>query len=438
MKPELLKPIPKYILDKIRKTDKAACPAQSGLRFYSYLTKMRRELVKVTVAVRNRYKNWHYKQVAAHGVKSDECWVKDMEYVYFGMGYRVGWHAEGLARYAQWYEDGEWHSAGCKYYNPYSTLVNLDCVGRFPEYRYSAYQCFQGKCIIEYLKLYGQYPQAEYLLKLGLSKVHGSVTVLKRIAKDKAFCKWLIANRDEIALNHYYVGTVMKAYKTGKPFKDIQRFEEQKKRFDLDPDYRPIKDLFKGRDLERFFSYLEKQNAKPRSYLDYLRACGYLGLDMSLEKHRFPHNFKRWHDIRIDQYGRAKALADGKERAELYGQFAAVAEKYAALQKIEKEGYAMIIAASPGELIREGEVLRHCVGRMNYDLKMARGETLIFFVRDGGNPGVPFVTVEYSPKSKKVLQCYGYGNSKPADEVLAFIHEVWLPYANRTIKKIAA
>ena len=76
---EKIKPIPKYIVEKIRKRDAIRYPDPHGnTRFYSYLTKNDGELVKVTVAVRHRYKNWHYKQVAVHGVHSDRCVVKDM------------------------------------------------------------------------------------------------------------------------------------------------------------------------------------------------------------------------------------------------------------------------------------------------------------------------------------------------------------------------
>jgi hypothetical protein len=75
---------------------------------------------------------------------------------------------------------------------------------------------------------------------------------------------------------------------------------------------------------------------------------------------------------------------------------------------------------------------------MDYDQKMAREETLIFFIRSVDNPDIPLVTLEYSLRSKKVLQCYGYNNTKPDDTILTFINKVWLPYANRTVKKLTA
>jgi hypothetical protein len=438
------------------------CPEQKGAcRFYSYLTKIKSELVKVTVAAKSYYKQWHCKQVAAHGVKSNKCYVKDMEYNGMGHGYlasptrirfahlyRVGWHAEKASKYERWWEDGCWYDAECKYYNPsYAITVNLDYIEKFPEYKYSAYKHFNGDCIIKYLKLYKQYPQTEYLLKLELSGLYNSIMVLKLIGKDKNFCKWLVTHKDEIVKNYYYVDSIIRSYKTGKPIRQIQTVEQEKKQISNNKDLQPIRELFR-KDMERFILYLEKQKVNAHTYLDYLNACNYLGLDMKIPKNRYPHDFNRWHDIRIDEYHTAKIKADQKERADfylgyarhsanaLYKQFAAVAERYLALQNCKNGIYAVFIARSPADLIHEGKALNHCVGRMNYDQKMIREETLIFFIRSVEQPDIPFVTIEYSPKSKRILQCYGNRNTRPDDTVLTFINKVWLPYANRTVKKL--
>ena len=74
MKIEKIKPVPKYIEKMIRKRDRSYYPEQDNrLRYYSYLTKNDGELVKVTVAVKNRYKKWYCKQVAVHGIHSKQC-----------------------------------------------------------------------------------------------------------------------------------------------------------------------------------------------------------------------------------------------------------------------------------------------------------------------------------------------------------------------------
>ena len=64
-----IRPIPKNILKRIRKLDGKYYPSPDGhVRCYAYLTTWKNELVKVTVAVKHRYKKWYCKQVAIHGV----------------------------------------------------------------------------------------------------------------------------------------------------------------------------------------------------------------------------------------------------------------------------------------------------------------------------------------------------------------------------------
>ena len=106
MKIEKIKPIPKYIVAKIKKEDKKRNPASNGrTRFYSYLTTNDKELVKVTVAVRHKYSKWYYKQVAVHGVHSKECFSKDMALCMCG-GWVAGWYSEGLTKNKKFFETG--------------------------------------------------------------------------------------------------------------------------------------------------------------------------------------------------------------------------------------------------------------------------------------------------------------------------------------------
>ena len=243
--------------------------------------------------------------------------------------------------------------------------------------------------------------------------------------------------RNDIALSSYYVASIIKAYKTGKPIREIDNFTTRKIQFDHAEQIGNVKELVKN-EVGKFLDYIEQQKTNFYSYRDYLDACQYLGLDMNEEKNRYPHDFKRWHDIRIDEYRSAKALKDEQKRKEFYDKFAAVASKYLGLEYDKKSVYIAVIAQNPSDLIREGELLHHCVGRMGYDQKFAREESLIFFIRTKEQPDVPFVTVEYSPKQKRVLQCYGDNDTKPDDGVIEFVNKKWLPYANRKIKQLAA
>ena len=193
----------------------------------------------------------------------------------------------------------------------------------------------------------------------------------------------------------------------------------------------------KPNESEKFITYIVNQNTNVASFIDYIKACNFLGLNMNENKNRYPHNFQYWHDVRIDEMHTKQAEIDKEKRKELYDSFSLVASKYEALQRNLKDNFVVIIAKSPSELVHEGDFLHHCVGRMNYDQKFVREESLIFFVRNKEDEQTPFVTLEYSLKNHKILQCYADHDSKPNDEVLDYVNKKWLPYANRKIRQIA-
>ncbi len=433
-----IKPIPKYILALIRKKDMRFYQKPDGHnRFYAYLTVWHKELVKVTVAVRHYKKQWYCKQVAFHGIHSDKCFVKDIEYCGFvGMGFRVGWYDEGLQNAPKWFENGVCFAKD-KYYDPWAPIVNLDVLEKFPEYKYSAYKQYPYCTLFKFLRLYEQYPQAEYLVKLRLFQYATSKMILRRLANNLRFRRWFLAHKDEIRQNRYYVGTILAAFSKKRPLRDVQEENTVLKRFATNKHYKNLRPHFK-KDALKLMRYIEEKGTNPYSYYDYYRACEYLELDMTEDKNRYPHDFQRWHDIRTDQYRVKKAEQDEKERQLLVENFTKVAQKYITLQHDKRGAFVCFIAQTPAELVAEGNHLHHCVGRMNYDMRVAREESLIFFIRHKDNPTVPFVTVEYSPSNHKVLQCYGEHDSRPNEKVLHYVNKVWLPYANRQLKQIAA
>ena len=459
---EMIKPIPKYIVTLIKRKDKKRYSKPfGGTRFYSYLATWKKELVKVTVAVRHYRHKWIYKQVAVHGLTSDNCLARDLELHYIS-GYIVGWYDLGLYNNPKYYEDGIWYSCERRYFNPYSTTVNLDYLERFQEFQYSEYKNAEYADILGYLRLYKKFPEMEYLVKSGLPYYALSKTILRQIRKDKSFHKWLIRHKDyTMERGWYYCKTLLQAHKKHLPIKQVQAFEERKR--DLTHDHHKkfvcqlvIKKGVKG-EYERFFAYIDKHGISEYVYLDYAQACRYLGLDLTDDNIRYPKDFKRWHDIRIQEMtvikneeerkaNRLRAKEERlrkkrleKEQRELAENFLKAAEKYLPLAGFtEDEHYAIFIAQSQAELIKEGNALSHCVGRSGYDRKMANEETLIFFVRKMDALDTPFVTLEYSIKQKKVLQCYTYGNQKPEEKVLEFVNNKWLPHANKQLEKLAA
>lgn len=430
-----IRKIPKTMLEQIKKLDDELIEKPNGnTRFYKYYTLFNKDLAEVIVAVRNHYKKWYCKQVVVHGIHNNEVYLRDICQT---MGfYKVGWFRDGISKWEHWYDyDWDWNED--KYFYINAPTINKDFILTLPKYKYSAINLYTYTDTFKYLRFFEQYPQTEYLVKSGLSAFATSKMILNKCSKDKQFCKWLLKNKNKIK-SHYYTSSIISAYKQNRPIEEVFSYDKFKKDFDQKGNFTRLKEMFKCKERKQLLEYLLKQKTDGYCYQDYLNACENLGLDMSENKNRYPHDFMRWHDIRIDEYNSAKALADEKEREALYSKFTKVAKKYLELQRNMREEFAIVIAKSPKDLIKEGEILHHCVGRMGYDQKFAREESLIFFVRNKNDIEAPFVTLEYSIRQRKVLQCYADNDTKPTDEVLEFVNKKWLPYANRKLKNLVA
>ena len=438
MKISKIKPIPKYILKLIVQEEKKHKEFIPNKRFYAYLSQNDGELVKIIVVCKNDIDSprWRCKQVVIHGIHSDVCFLKDI-YQNYMRHYCVGWYEQGLQKHPKWYEDKDWDWSYDKYFNIQCPILNPKFALKFSAYKYSAIDKYPYCDTLHYLRIYEQYPQAEMLVKFGLSSYATSKQILRLISTDKSFRKWIIRNKDEILKNKYYVQTIIKAYKSKKPLVQTQYEEKMKKKISNDYNYKNFKGIFKGNELFKLATYLKDNDIYLSSYIDYYNACIYINLDMTIHKNKFPKDFKRWHDIRIDEYHTAKAFKDAEEHKEMCAQFARIAEKYLTLQRYTEDAFIVVIAKCPEDLIREGNTLHHCVGHMNYDQRFIREESLIFFVRNKETPDTPFITVEYSLQKHKVLQCYGENDTRPDEQVLDFVNNKWLPYANRQIKKIS-
>ena len=225
MKLEKIKPIPKYMVEKIRKFDLIKYPGQDGInRYYAYLTKNDGELVKVTVAVKNRRKKWFCKPVAVHGIHSNKCFGQDM-YFYFVAGYVVKWFDEDFIQTQKPMDHDNWGYAQDRLFDPYAIVINREyAVQKFPEYRYSAIEKSTTQDVLKYLRLYEQFPQVEYLIKMGLGEFAFSKTILQQLKKDKGFVKWIIQNKVNITHQGYYVATILESYKIHKPLAETQVF----------------------------------------------------------------------------------------------------------------------------------------------------------------------------------------------------------------------
>lgn len=123
---------------------------------------------------------------------------------------------------------------------------------------------------------------------------------------------------------------------------------------------------------------------------------------------RFPHNLQAAHDREAANRTARKA----KEKAELYAAgFAKVLKKYQALEWSDGE-LCVRLPRSNGDLVTEGDVLRHCVG--GYGEDHIEEKCVVFFVRKARRPERSYYTMDYNftvPTIKR-HQLHGYGNER--------------------------
>lgn len=191
--------------------------------------------------------------------------------------------------------------------------------------------------------------------------------------------------------------------------------------------YRMLKELGESFELERdlrlvadnrsLISEIRKEEAKVLKVLRYLNRQGIgwrflkdyhamaqkAGVDLSSEIMRFPKNLQQAHDQMME---RAKFQASQKQKHD----FAGVYQKYQALQWSDKE-LCIRLPQEPDELIREGDVLRHCVG--GYIDSHIKGK-IILFVRHYRRPERSYYTlnIDMTGNAPKRIQLHGYGNER--------------------------
>ena len=159
----------------------------------------------------------------------------------------------------------------------------------------------------------------------------------------------------------------------------------------------------------------KKEAGAGKLYEDYLNDCMELKLNLRDKQVLFPPHLREAH-------ARTICMKNVKTNNKIRGAFTKAAEKG---RKWNLTGKRLLIrvAETPEELIREGELLAHCVG--GYAERMANEELLIYFVRRVEAPEEPLYTLDL--RKKEIYQCRTFKNvdySKD-QEVTAFV-EGWL------------
>lgn len=168
-------------------------------------------------------------------------------------------------------------------------------------------------------------------------------------------------------------------------------------------------------DIPKLRSYMEKQGLQPSEVgllLDTRRMYRQItGRRELTEEESFPRHLQAAHDRLAAQM---VACRNAEKAMEYQKGFEQVLEKFGQIQWTDKE-LAVILPKCNGDLIREGDVLRHCVG--GYGHQHSTGESIILFIRHYRRPERPYYTLNISFKGSepKEVQLHGYGNEHHGD-----------------------
>lgn len=351
---------------------------------------------------------------------------------------RIYW--TGMGWQVIFVEPGE---TGWQYWNGYTTdtrpgtyikILNPEFVTQFDQFKFCGWKPGSVLPLIDYLNLWLEKPGVEYFAKLNLRP---KKSLVKKAETSASFRYWLRTRTPEQIkdANIYGPAATLESFRSGKEIPAAAlELENKRKLASFVSEYaRPI---MKKHSHEKIKAYIDqmKEMRQRFEYRDYLQACEFLRLNFSDTKIAFPHlsDLHRLHDQRIEEKARAEIEKDKEARAELYATFEKVAQELKRFE-ITAGGFCVIIPESPQDLIREGAFLHHCVGRMNYDQRMAEGRSFIAFLRSSKDPKTPLVTLEYDLQKHRLAQVYGDHDSAPEPKAREFAED-WARIVTEQLK----
>lgn len=160
--------------------------------------------------------------------------------------------------------------------------------------------------------------------------------------------------------------------------------------------------------------YNHKNDDTLRDWEDYIGSCLLLGYDIKNEFVLFPKDLKKAHD---------EAMELVKQDKTIYNTAIAGMESEINKQYYYSDKKFLIRAPkSADEIVKEGQKLKHCVGKNGYIEKMAKRRIAILFIREARRPTKPFYTMEV--EDGEIQQVRGKCNIGVTPEVQKFI-DAW-------------
>ena len=359
-----------------------------------------------------------------------------------------GWYYKAVKR-VKALTLGNWYNGFSQYapptrvfYDSISSAVEGTTLGRAYRDSYA-----EGDCAA-LLDLLTRYPATEYVSRLGLGALitrHIEGTLPDRMInwRGKSMTSVLRLSKDRIAqakgkhihLTPELIAVLQTVDGMGIPC-GIETAEGVARACQglykrLPHDLREAVQRFQGSRRKKALKYIAR-HAKDRlsAVTDYWTMCERAGNDLRDDGEAFPRDFRAAHDRVVS---RIKLLADVyKDR-----QIAQRLDDLDARFGFAFGGLILRPAVSCEEVVREGEVLHHCVG--TYVERYAAGGTAIFVLRRAAQPDAPWRTVEIDPVHGILLQDRGlhndWGQYQIDDTYRAALEMFWQAWRERPRKK---
>lgn len=187
-----------------------------------------------------------------------------------------------------------------------------------------------------------------------------------------------------------------------------------------------------GVSIGKLLRYMDKHCLEKRTlrgaldaYVDYLVAAEGVGLDMNNPIFLMPRDFEEKHDQVTAAWSAVLAerrrKAEAERRAAFAGRVKSLARKYT-----YTDGELLVRpAVNAEEIVREGELLHHCVG--GYADRHISGATTILFLRRRSAPGKPLCTIEIYGST--IRQIHGWDDERSACKDNPDREDPWEIYA---------
>ena len=193
-------------------------------------------------------------------------------------------------------------------------------------------------------------------------------------------------------------------------FADFERDQKTFRESGLNAALDCIKE-YPGTTIEKLATYMQKQSLRCSEVgllLDTRRMSQRLYGRALTNEELWPRRLMQAHDQVAQMLADREKEKNSRELAEA---FQMVIDRYGATEWTDGE-LCIKLPRSNEELIKEGAVLRHCVG--GYGQSHAKGENIILFVRRYRRPERSYYTLNisfYGPEPREI-QLHGYGNER--------------------------